>query len=70
MNINYGSIKILNITVEATVGSNINECLRDAMSLSLDQTANIVLIHNDKKYKVTFNDLMTTYEAPEEAKIL
>jgi hypothetical protein len=62
----YNSIKINEVVVHASPGSNIGDCIREAWALAIERWNNVILIHNSKRYKINVNDI---YAITKEEKI-
>ena len=52
------SIKVSSVIVEATTGSVVGDCLREAAIYSLEHEVDVVLKHNSKDYKLRYDGVM------------
>lgn len=54
----------LSIVIRAKAGAQVNECICEAIALSARECVNVTLVHNEKEYKVVFNELLATVQHP------
>lgn len=52
----------LSIVLQARAGAQIDECIREAIALCARECVNVTLVHNEREYKVTFNELLATVQ--------
>ena len=53
-------IEIVEVVVSALPGSNIGNCMKEAMDIAVKEWRNVRLRHNGRDYKVMPNDLLAT----------
>jgi len=56
------SIKIDKIKISAKIGANLYNCILDAIELSVSEKRIVELIHNDRLYKIDYNQLVDIVE--------
>ena len=48
---------IKSISIESCAGSHVNDCIKEAVILAVNNWENVVLTHSDNIYRVDVNDL-------------
>jgi len=64
MKLQTESTRIKQITITALAGSTVKDCLKEAIALSAIHEADIVLVHNENEYAVSFDRLNNTIKDP------
>ena len=54
----------LSTTVQALPGTQIDQCIREAIALCSHEGVNVTLLHNEREYKIMFNDLLAAVQHP------
>jgi hypothetical protein len=54
------NIEIVEIKVQATIGADIGNCMRDAIKLAADEWRNVRLCHNGREYTIQPNELLAS----------
>ncbi len=50
-------VNVMGIQIQAKPGASIGQCLNDAAIVCLVEQWNVVLVHNEKTYKVIYLDI-------------
>ena len=62
------SIEIKTIYVNALTGLHLDECIKDAVALSLDKKCCVRLLHDNKIYVVGYNSIIASISEEEAIK--
>lgn len=54
----------ISTVIQAKAGAQIDNCIREAILISVKEHVNVTLFHNEKEYKVVFNDVLATVKLP------
>jgi len=58
-------IEVNEIKANAKLGSSFGECAKECIELAAKEWRNVIFTHNEKKYKINVNDLVTTIKEVE-----
>ncbi len=53
-------IQIDKVMASALIGTTVNDCIKEAMSIAIKEWRNVELQHNGNKYTINVNDLLYT----------
>lgn len=58
------STRIKSITLDATSGAKISDCLEEGLIMCIKQRINITVVHNSNHYRIIHQDIYDSIKSP------